>query len=94
VPAIGVQAVGARSIAQVVDGELSVGPRSAGARPGPACCGNGGTEATVPDADVALGLINPSTFRGGPKPLDRDAAVAAVRDNVAEPLGISVEEAA
>lgn len=96
VPTIGVQAVGAGggSIAQVVDGELTVGPRSAGARPGPACYGEGGTEATVTDADVVLGLINPTTFLGGRKPLDRDAAVRVVREKVAEPLGLSVEEAA
>lgn len=96
VPTVGVQAVGAGggSIAQVIDGELTVGPRSAGARPGPACYGNGGTEATVTDADVVLGLINPTTFLGGRKQLDREAAVTVVRKNVAEPLGLSVEDAA
>ena len=96
VPTVGVQAVGAGggSIAKVDGGELHVGPASAGAVPGPACYGGGGTEATVTDADVVLGLINPTTFLGGRKKLDRDAAVQAIRVNVAEPLDLSVEEAA
>jgi len=96
VPTVAVQTIGAGggSIARVEDGHLRVGPASAGAVPGPACYGGGGTEPTVTDADVVLGLVNPDTFLGGRKKLDKAAAVEAVRSRVAEPLGISVEDAA
>ncbi|HWH21407.1 MAG TPA: hydantoinase/oxoprolinase family protein, partial [Solirubrobacterales bacterium] len=96
VPSVAVQTIGAGggSIARVEEGMLRVGPASAGAVPGPACYGRGGTEPTVTDADVVLGLVNPDTFLGGRKKLDREAAVEAVRSRVAEPLGISVEAAA
>jgi N-methylhydantoinase A len=78
----------------VREGTLAVGPDSAGADPGPACYGRGGTEPTVTDADVALGLINPDNFLGGRIKLDREKAVQAIREKVAEPLGMSVEQAA
>jgi N-methylhydantoinase A len=96
VPSVAVQTIGAGggSIARVTEGTLAVGPDSAGANPGPACYGRGGTEPTVTDADVVLGLINPDNFLGGRIKLDRDLAVQAVRTKVAEPLGMSVEEAA
>jgi N-methylhydantoinase A len=96
VPTVAVQTIGAGggSIARVEEGALRVGPASAGAVPGPACYGGGGTEPTVTDADVALGLVNPDTFLGGRKKLDKEAAVEAIRSRVAEPLGISVEDAA
>jgi N-methylhydantoinase A len=71
---------------------LRVGPQSAGSDPGPACYGNG-TEPTVTDADVVLGLLDPATFLGGRMALDPDAAKRAVA-TVAEPLGLSVEQAA
>ena len=74
-------------------GSLRVGPRSAGAEPGPACYGRGGTEPTVTDADVVLGLLRPEAFLGGRMPLDRDAAVAAVQ-RLATRLGLSVEDTA
>src|SRR5205807_9090624 len=74
-------------------GLLHVGPRSAGAEPGPACYGRGGIDPTVTDAAVLLGYIDPSYFLGGRLALDADAAFAALR-TVAEPLGMSVEEAA
>ena len=73
---------------------LHVGPRSQGAHPGPACYGRGGDLPTVTDADVILGYINPETFLGGRMPLHADLAREAVRKHVAEPLGMSVEEAA
>jgi N-methylhydantoinase A len=73
-------------------GALRVGPQSAGSDPGPACYGKG-TQPTVTDADVVLGLIDAETFLGGRMALDRDAARRAVA-SVAEPLGLSVEEAA
>jgi N-methylhydantoinase A len=75
-------------------GFLKVGPQSAGAEPGPACYGRGGTEPTVTDANVVLGRIDPSYFLGGAWPLDKDLAAKAVRECVAEPLGLSLEEAA
>lgn len=71
-----------------------VGPRSAGSMPGPACYGRGGTEPTVTDVVVALGLIDPDQFLNGQMRLDRDAAIRAIRTRIAEPLGWSVEEAA
>jgi N-methylhydantoinase A len=70
-----------------------VGPDSAGADPGPACYGRGGRLPTVTDADVVLGLLHPDAFLGGSMPLDADAARQAVTA-LAEPLGMSVEEAA
>jgi N-methylhydantoinase A len=97
VPMIDVNAVGAGggSIAWIDGaGGLRVGPQSAGADPGPACYGRGGTEATVTDASVVLGLLNPSYFAGGTLTLDPALAFAAIEKRVARPLGISVEDAA
>ena len=74
-------------------GGLRVGPRSAGSEPGPACYGRGGTEPTVTDADVVLGLLRPEAFLDGRMPLDRDAAVAAV-GRLAAQLQMSVEDTA
>jgi N-methylhydantoinase A len=75
-------------------GLLRVGPRSAGADPGPACYGRGGSEPTVTDAAVALGWIDPEFFLGGRLALDAGAARAAVERGVASRLRMSVEEAA
>lgn len=75
-------------------GLLRVGPQSAGADPGPACYARGGTEATVTDAAVVLGWIDPEYFLGGRLQLDSEAARAAVERAVAIPLGMGVEEAA
>ena len=86
---------GGGSIASVDDmGVLKVGPRSAGADPGPACYGRGGTEPTVTDANVALGRINPDYFIGGEARLDRDRAIAAIEEKIARPLKLSVTDAA
>lgn len=74
-------------------GLLKVGPHSAGSDPGPACYGMGGTEPTVTDANLVLGYYDPAWFLGGRMMLDLEAARAAVA-RVAEPLGLSVEEAA
>lgn len=74
-------------------GGLRVGPRSAGSEPGPACYGRGGTEPTVTDADVVLGLLRPAAFLDGRMPLDREAAVAAV-ERLAKQLELSVEDTA
>ena len=74
-------------------GLLRVGPHSAGADPGPACYGLGGTEATVTDACVVLGYFDPAAFLGGAMPLDAEAARAAVA-RVGAPLGLTTVEAA
>jgi N-methylhydantoinase A len=94
-PMLDIHTVGAGggSVAMVNAGLLRVGPFSAGADPGPACYGRGGGYATVTDADLILGYIGASML-GGAITLDRDAAIDAVRREVAQPLGISVTEAA
>ena len=84
---------GGGSIARVADATLSVGPQSAGADPGPACYGRRGTEPTTTDAHVALGQL-PEELLAGRMKLDRVKAEAAVRQGVAEPLGLSLYEAA
>ena len=86
---------GGGSIAWLDDGgALRVGPRSAGAAPGPVAYGRGGTEPTVTDANLVLGRIAPDEFLGGEMPLDVDAARHALETRVAEPLGLDVMEAA
>jgi N-methylhydantoinase A len=75
-------------------GILRVGPQSAGANPGPACYGAGGTEPTVTDANVILGRINPQYFLGGRMLLDEEQARSAIATRIARPLEMSVEEAA
>ncbi|MFI0843039.1 hydantoinase/oxoprolinase family protein [Mesorhizobium sp. IMUNJ 23232] len=84
---------GGGSIAAVTDETLTVGPKSAGARPGPAAYGLGGREATVTDAHVVLGHL-PAKLLGGRMALDVDAARVTIRDRVAGPLGLSAEDAA
>jgi N-methylhydantoinase A len=74
-------------------GALRVGPDSAGSEPGPACYRRGGTQATVTDADVVLGLLRPGSFLGGRMPLDSSAARAAV-GRLADQLGLGLEETA
>ncbi len=75
-------------------GALHVGPRSAGAEPGPACYGRGGIEPTVTDANVLLGRLSPEAFLGGEMQLDRDASEQALRSRLAEPLNVELERAA
>jgi N-methylhydantoinase A/acetophenone carboxylase len=82
------------SINPLLQNQLQVGPRSAGSMPGPACFSLGGTEPTVTDADVVLGYINPAYYSGGRMKLDKNRAIAAIRDKIAKPFGISAEEAA
>jgi N-methylhydantoinase A len=97
-PVVDVSSIGAGggSIAWVEPetGVLRVGPQSAGARPGPACYGAGGTEPTVTDANLVLGRLNPQYFLGGRLPLDPQRAREAIDRRVARPLGMSVEAAA
>lgn len=96
-PMIDVETVGAGggSIASVDDGGgFSVGPRSAGADPGPACYGRGGAEPTVTDASLVLGYLNPAGLAGGLIPLDRERAERAIHDRVAVRLGLATIAAA
>ncbi len=86
---------GGGSIARVDSlGLLKVGPDSAGADPGPACYGRGGSQPTVTDADLLLGYLDPDFFLGGRLKLDRAAAERAITSRVAEPLGMSAIRAA
>jgi N-methylhydantoinase A/oxoprolinase/acetone carboxylase beta subunit len=82
------------SVNNLLENRVQVGPRSAGSIPGPACFNLGGTEPTVTDADVVLGYLNPEYYFGGKMRLDKNRAVQAVREKIAKPLGIGVEEAA
>ncbi len=75
-------------------GFLTVGPQSAGADPGPACYGRGGSNPTVTDADVVCGYLNPDYFLGGSQKLDVAASRAAIETKIARPLGMSALEAA
>lgn len=95
-PMLDIRAFGAGggSIASVDAGKLAVGPRSAGAAPGPACFNLGGTAPTLTDANVVLGILDPAYFLGGTIGLDRDKAVAAIAETIARPLGTSTEDAA
>jgi N-methylhydantoinase A len=97
IPMVEIRAIGAGggSLAKVQrDRRLTVGPESAGSRPGPACYGRGGAGPTVTDANLTLGRLNGDNFLGGGMPLDREAARAAIDTDVAKPLGLSVEAAA
>jgi len=97
IPVLDIKEVGTGggSIAHIDQGgALHVGPQSAGAEPGPVCYSRGGAEPTITDADVALGRISPEQFLGGEMRLDYDGAVRAIREKVAEPLGLSLERAA
>ena len=86
---------GGGSIAWVDPGKsLRVGPKSAGAEPGPVCYGNGGTEPTVTDCNLILGYLDPEALLAGRLAIQVEAAREAIATHLAEPLGISVEEAA
>jgi N-methylhydantoinase A len=85
---------GGGSIARVVDGALRLGPQSAGAAPGPACYGLGGTEPTVTDANLMLGRLGADRFLGGEMKLDLAAAERALKIKIGDPLGMSAVEAA
>jgi N-methylhydantoinase A len=85
---------GGGSIARVEEGGLRVGPQSAGAAPGPACYGLGGTEPTVTDANLVLGRLAADRFLGGEMRLEVEAAQRALTERVAKPLGMNVTAAA
>ncbi len=96
-PMIDIHVIGAGggSIAALDEaGALKVGPRSAGAVPGPVAYGLGGVQPTLTDANMCLNRLNPLALLDGRMPVDRAAAVAAIEAGIARPLGISVEEAA
>ena len=96
VPSVDLVEIGAGggSRARIERGILRVGPDSAGADPGPACYGLGGTEPTVTDANLVLGYLDAGFFLGGTRRLDVGAATAAIEAHVAKPLGVSVVDAA
>jgi N-methylhydantoinase A len=89
-PMVDVQSIGAGggSIASVVAGSLQVGPRSAGAEPGPICYGRGGTAPTVTDANVLLGYLNPDDFCGGSMHLETEGLRDAIVKYIGRPLGL------
>lgn len=84
---------GGSSVFKAKDGGIVIGPDSVGAIPGPACFGRGGKEATITDASLLCGLFDPASYFGGGMGLDRDRAAAAVKTNVADPLGLSLDKA-
>ncbi len=97
VPMVDIHTLGAGggSIAWIdPGGALRVGPQSAGADPGPACYGKGGTHATVTDANLVLGRLSATSLLGGTMTLDVDLARRAISEGIAGPLGLTVEEAA
>ncbi len=85
--------VGGSSIIRAEGGRIAVGPQSVGSAPGPACFGLGGTQATITDAFVLAGLLDPGAFFGGDLPLDARRARQAVLDQVAQPLQIDEDAA-
>lgn len=87
-------ALGGGSVARVADGQVTLGPDSMGAAPGPACYGLGGRNATTTDAFVLLGYLAPDAFLDGRRVLDVAAAAEAIERTVGTPLGLSAEEAA
>ena len=96
VPMLAVRAIGAGggSIASVNDGALTVGPRSAGALPGPVCFDLGGAEPTVTDADLILGILDPGYFLGGSMKLHENRALTVMEEKIGKPLGLSAVKAA
>ena len=96
VPAVELVEIGAGggSIASTRLGLVAVGPESAGAEPGPVCYGRGGGRATLTDANLVLGYLDPESFAGGQIRIDRGAAERATRGQIGEPLGLDLAAAA
>lgn len=84
---------GGSSILSVEGGDIKVGPRSMGAAPGPASFARGGTEAAITDVLLLVGVLDGDNFLGGTIKLDAERAAQAVQKNIADPLGISLDEA-
>jgi len=96
-PMLDIHVIGAGggSIARIDDaGALKVGPQSAGADPGPAAYGRGGDEATITDANIVLGRLDPHFLLNGKLAVDFESAMSVIQRKVAQPLGISMDEAA
>jgi N-methylhydantoinase A len=85
--------VGGSSVIAVEGDSITVGPESVGAAPGPACFGFGGTQATITDVNLLLGVLDPGTYLNGEMFLDAERSKAVITKTIAEPLGISLEEA-
>jgi N-methylhydantoinase A len=85
--------VGGSSVIRLAGGELQVGPESVGAAPGPACFGLGGTDATITDVYLLIGILDPTTYLGGTLKLDPARSATAVEANIAQPLGVELFEA-
>ena len=85
--------VGGSSVFRVAEGKIVIGPESVGSTPGPACFGRGGRQATITDAYLLLGILDADSYFGGNLKLDADRGRAAVEENIAKPLGVSVDEA-
>jgi N-methylhydantoinase A/oxoprolinase/acetone carboxylase beta subunit len=85
--------VGGGSLIRVKANQITVGPESSGAMPGPACFGFGGVEATLTDIKLLTGFIDPERYFGGQMRLDRDRAQAAVTKNIGQPLGLTLDAA-
>lgn len=85
--------IGGSSVIAVQNGEITVGPESVGAAPGPACFGFGGRQATITDVNLLLGVLDPATYLNGEMRLDAERAKAVITSTIAEPLGISLNEA-
>ncbi len=85
--------VGGSSVISVKDGAITVGPRSVGAAPGPACFGFGGKEATITDVNLLLGVLDADTYLDGTFTLDAERSRQVITATIAQPLGISLEEA-
>jgi len=85
---------GGSSVIRVKDKKITVGPDSVGSTPGPACFARGGTKATLTDANLLMGLLDPKSYSGGTMQLDMQRAEQAVKTDVADPLGCSVQAAA
>ncbi|MCX7170906.1 MAG: hydantoinase/oxoprolinase family protein [Proteobacteria bacterium] len=84
---------GGSSVFRVDQGKIVIGPESVGSTPGPACFGRGGQKATITDAYLLLGVLDADSYFGGNLKLDAARAQAAIEENVAKPLGISLAEA-
>jgi N-methylhydantoinase A len=96
-PMLDIHVIGAGggSIAAIDDaGSMKVGPRSAGAAPGPVAYGRGGTEPTITDANLCLGRLDAGTLLGGRMQIDLEAARSVIRNAIANPLGLTLEQAA
>jgi len=85
--------IGGSSVIAVQDGRITVGPQSVGAAPGPACFGFGGRQATITDVNLLLGVLDPDTYLDGTFRLDPERSRTVITETIANPLGISLEEA-